>query len=89
MPGNAITDALLKIIKSQRRVNAVAHSLSKQVEEVLDSGNIAEAFTLKNELVRIQRIMERLETHFDELDIVRASRMNRASMQRERRQVIN
>ncbi len=89
MPENAITDALLKIIKSQRMVNAIAHSLREQVEEVLDSGNIAEAFTLKNELVRILRIMDQLETHFNALDTVRASRMNRAAMQRERQQVIN
>lgn len=89
MPGNAITDAILKIIKSQRRVNAIAHSLSIQVEEVLDNGNIAEAYKLKNELVKILRIMDQLETHFNALDIVRASRMNRAAMQRERQQVIN
>ena len=89
MPENVIINALKKIIKSQRRVNAIAQSLSIYMEEVAARGDVAEAYKLKKELLRLMRILEQLAVSFEELDQVRVSRMERAAAHKDRQQVIN
>ena len=89
MHSNAITQALKRIIKSQRKVHAIAHSLSNHIQVVLESGNVTEAYELKKELINIERIVDQLGKHFQELELVHVSRMKRAEAYKERWQVIN